>query len=53
MVSTNERFTDNSTMPPGPSVTVKNSSAGKPLRIFTEVFDVKNRFADHRFGAAK
>ena len=43
MVSTPEKFTNNSTMSPRPSVTVRNPSARKSLRIFTEVLDVKNK----------
>ena len=40
-------------MSPGPSVTVKNSSAINPLCLFNEVFDVKNKTANLRVGAAK
>ena len=34
-------------------MTVRNPSARKSLRIFTEVFDVKNKTAFLRIGAAK
>ena len=53
MVSTPYIFTDNSLMSPGPSVTVKNPSAGKSLRIFTEVFDVKNKTDVHQLCASQ
>ena len=36
MVSTTDRFTDNSTMSPGPPMMVKKCSARKPLRLFTK-----------------
>ena len=52
MVSTPERFTDNSPMPPLTPVTVKNPSAIKLLRIFTEVLYVKKNSV-HRVGVAK
>ena len=45
MVSSIEVFIDNSPMPPRPSVTVKKPSTIKPLRKFTEAFDVKNKTA--------
>ena len=41
MVSNTERFTDNSPMSPGPPIIVKNCSARKLLRLFTEVLYVK------------
>ena len=50
MVSTPERFTDNSPIPPGPSVTIINPSAAKSLHLFTEVLDVKNKSAVRRVG---
>ena len=53
MVYTPEKFTYNSPIPPGPSVTVKNPSARKPLCLFIEVFDVKNKNYVHRVGADK
>ena len=43
VVSILEIFTDNIPMSPGPYVTVKNPSAKKSLRLFTELFDVKNK----------
>ena len=45
IVSTPERFTENIPMQPGLSVTVKNNSERKSLRIFTEVLDVKKKTA--------
>ena len=41
MVFTTDIFTYNSTMSPGPSVTVNNRIARKSIRLFTEVLDVK------------
>ena len=41
MVSTTERFTENSPISPGPYVTVKNNGVIKSLRLFTELFYVK------------
>ena len=43
MVSTTDKFTYNSTMLPGPSVTFRNPSARKSLCLFTEFLDVKNK----------
>ena len=43
MVSTTDIFTDNSSMSSGPPMIVKNCSARKPLHLFTEVLDVKNK----------
>ena len=48
MVSTNADFTENIIY-----VTVKNPSASKPLRQFTQVFDFKQKITVHRFGDAK
>ena len=53
MVSTTERFTDNSTMSPGPPTIVKNFSVRKSLRLFTEVLDVNNKTTVRRVGDAK
>ena len=53
MVSTTERFTDNSKMSPGPSVTIINPSARKSLCLFTKVLYVKNKTAVFRVGAAE
>ena len=53
MVFTPERFTDNSPMSPGPSMTVINPSAIKSLRIFTAVLDIKSKTAILRVGASK
>ena len=41
IIPTPEGFNDNNTLSPGSSVTVKNPSARKSLRQFTEVFGVK------------
>ena len=40
-------------MSPGPSVTVRNPSATKPLHIFTGVLYVKKKNYVRRVGAAK
>ena len=53
MLSTPEGFTDNSPMLTGPSVTVKNSSARKSLRQFTELLYVKNKTAVRQLCADK
>ena len=53
MVSTTDRFTDKSPMSTGPPMIVKNHSARKPLRLFTEVFYFKEKTAVCRVGAAK
>ena len=53
MVSTPEEFSDNSSMPPRPYVTVKKTSARKSLYQFSEVLGVKKRTATRRLGAAK
>ena len=45
--------TENIPMPTDPSVTAKKPSAIKPLCLFNEVFDVKNKTALHRIGADK
>ena len=52
MISTNEIFTENSPMSPGPYVTVKNPSVRKSLRLFTEVLYVKKKTAVRRVGDA-
>ena len=52
-MSTPDKFTDNSPIPPGPPMIVKKCSASKSLRLFTEVFDVKKKTAVRRVGAAK
>ena len=53
MVSTPERFTDNSKISSGPSMTVTNTSARKSLCLFTEVLGVKNKTALLQVGADK
>ena len=53
MVSTTERFTDNSPMSPGPPMIVKKRSARKSIRLFTEVLDVKKKTAIRQVVAAK
>ena len=53
MVSSPEGFTDNITMSPGPSVTVKTPSAKKPIRLFTEAWYVKKDNSVRRVGDAK
>ena len=53
MIPNPKIFIDNSPMSPGPSVTVKNPSAIKSLRIFTEVLDEKNKSSVYMVGAAK
>ena len=53
MVSTTERFTENSPMSPGPSVNVKNPSARKSPRKFTEILDVKKKASVQRLCADK
>ena len=53
VVSILEIFTDNIPMSPGPYVTVKNPSAKKSLRLFTELFDVKNKSAVRQVGGSK
>ena len=40
-------------MSPGPYVTVKNTSAGKSLRLFTEVLDIKEKTSIRQVGADK
>ena len=52
-VSTPKVFTDNSPLSPGPYVTVKNPSAKKSIRPFSEVLDVKQETDFWRLGAAK
>ena len=53
MVTTPERFTENIPISPGPSVTVKNTIARISLRLFTELFYVKNKTSILRVGADK
>ena len=53
MVSTPDKFIDNSPMSPGPPMIVKNYSARKSLRLFTEFLDVKKKTAICQVGAAK
>ena len=53
MVSTPERFTDNSTISTGISVTVRNPIARESLRLFTEFLNVKNKAAVCRVCADK
>ena len=51
--ATPDIFTDNITMSPGTSVTIRNPIARKPLHPFTEVLDVKKKTSSIRLGAAK
>ena len=53
MVSNLEGFTDNSSMSPSPLMAVKNISARKSIRQFTELLEGKNKTASCRLGAAK
>ena len=53
LVSTPYKFNNNSTIPPGPSVTIINTSTIKSLRLFTEILDVKNKTAVQQVGDAK
>ena len=53
MVSTPDRFTDNSPMSPGTPMIVKKCSASKSLFLFIEVLNVKNKTSVHQLGAAK
>ena len=53
MVTITEGFTDNSPMSPGPSVTVKNTSARNSLNKISPVLDVKQKTAIHRMGYSK
>ena len=51
--STPQIFTDNSSMSPGPSVTVRNPIARKVLRLFTEILDIKKKTSDHWVGDSR
>ena len=53
IISTTERFTDNSTISSGPYVTTKKPIARKTFSLFTEVFDIKKKADVRRVGAAK
>ena len=53
MVSTPERFTYNSPISPGPSVTDKNTSASKSLHQFTELLYVKQKTSIRLLGSSK
>ena len=53
MISTPDRFTDNSLMPYGPFVTGINNSAIKSLHIFTEVLYFKEKTDVFQLGASK
>ena len=53
MVYTPDIFTNNSTMSPGPYVTTRKPSARKPLRLFTEVLDIKKKTSFRQVCAAK
>ena len=53
MFSPPEISTKNSTISPGPSVTVINNIARKILSLFTEVLDVKNKTDVRRVDADK
>ena len=52
-MSTLEEFTDDSPSFPMTQTTVKKPSARKSLCLFTNIFDVKNKTAKRRVGAAK
>ena len=53
MVSTSERFIYNSPMSTGTPIIVKKCSARKPLRLFTELLDVKKKTDVCQVGADK
>ena len=53
MVSTTDRFTDNSTVSPGPTMILRKCSEIKSLRLFTEVLDFKKKTYVCRVGADK
>ena len=53
MVSTPEEITDDSPSLPMTQMTVKKPSDRKSLRLFTNIFDVKNRTAICHVGAEK
>ena len=53
IVSTPGGFTDDSPISPMTSTSVKKPSARKPLCIFTNILDVKNKTATRRVWAAK
>ena len=53
LVSTPEGCTNNIPMKPNPYVSTKNTSAIKPLRKFTWIFNVKHMTDVSRFGATK
>ena len=48
-----EGFTDNSPMYPMKSTPIKKPSDGKSMCLFTTIFEVKNKTAFRRSGAAK
>ena len=53
MVSIPEGCTYNVLLTPNPSVSIKNTSARKPLCHFTDILDVKHKTAVCSFVAAK
>ena len=53
MVSTPERFTNNSPRSPMAPTPFNKLSARKSLCLFTKIIDLKKKTATHRFGAAK
>ena len=53
MVSTPEGCTNNIPMTPNPYVSTKNTSAGKSLRQFSDILDVKQMTDVHGLCAAK
>ena len=53
MVSNQEEITDVSPSLPMNQTTVKKPSARKLMCLFTNIFDVKNKTAKRRVGAAK
>ena len=53
MLSTNERFTNDSPISQEPSVNFKNLSEIKPLRLFTELLNTKKKTAVRQVGDAK
>ena len=53
MVSTPERFTNNSTISPMMPTPVKKPSVRESLCLVTDILEVKKRTTNCRFGAAK
>ena len=53
MLSNPEKITDDSPNVPMTQTTVKEPIASKSMRLFTNIFDVKNKTAKLRVGYAK